>query len=900
MPLSWNEIKSRTVHFIKEWENESRERAEKDTFWNEFFNIFGITRRRVATFEHSVKRLNNNQGYIDLFWPGNLLAEHKSAGADLDAALDQAHSYLYGLQDDELPKMIIVSDFQRFGVFDLEEKTEYHFPLQDLLKNIEIFGFIAGYVKKSYDDENPVNAEAAARMGALHDKLDSIGYRGHALEVYLVRLLFCLFADDTGIFERGIFHEYIDLHTRQDGSDLAAHLAQIFQTLNTPKENRLSNLNEHLNRFPYVNGAVFAEPLPFASFDSGMRQTLLNACALDWGQISPAIFGSMFQAAMNPQERRDLGAHYTSEQNIMKVIEPLFLDELKSEMKQAEGNSRKLKTLHDKIAELKFLDPACGSGNFLIIAYRELRKIELEILKQLHSSGQGFLNIADVIRVNVNQFYGIEYDEFPARIAEVAMWLMDHQMNNEASLTLGQSFVRLPLTQAAHIHHANALRTDWEEVVPKTELNYILGNPPFYGTAYQSREQKKDISDLFFDLRSSGMLDYVTGWYIKASKFIQGTEIRVAFVSTNSIVQGEQAVVLWEYLILNFNIHINFAHQTFQWNNEAKGNAAVHVVIIGFSQINEKEKFIFHYTNIKGLPVKTTTERINHYLIDAQVLFIHPRTLPLCDVPKIGVGSALLDGGHLILSNEEKELTIEQEPLLEAYIKPLWSANEFIKNKTRWCLWLKDIDPKVLRNSPILKDKLQQVREFRFSSKRKKTYEMGYYPNLFGEERQPETNFLLIPKVTSENREYIPIGYMTKDDIITDKVFAFPEAELFHYGILTSKMHMIWMKFIGGRLKSDYSYSNTLVYNNFPWPQKVTDAQKQKVEEAAQAVLDARERYPHSSLADLYDPLTMPPDLVKAHKQLDKAVDNCYRKSPFENEMERMEFLFGEYEKLIG
>lgn len=895
MPISWNEIRTRTIQFMKEWEDESRERAEKDTFWNEFFEIFGLTRRHVATFEHYVKRLDRKHGFIDLFWPGHLLAEHKSRGVNLDLALDQAHSYLYGLKQEELPKMIIVSDFERFAIYDFDDKKEYHFGLNELLKNIEIFGFIAGYRKKSYQDEHPVNAEAAARMGVLHDKLDQIGYTGHALEVYLVRLLFCLFADDTGIFERGIFHEYIDLHTKEDGSDLAAHLAQIFQTLNTPREKRLKNLDENLNRFPYVNGAVFAEPLPFAAFDSGMRHKLLNACALDWGNISPAIFGSMFQAAMNPQERRDLGAHYTSEQNIMKVIEPLFLDQLKDEMQQATGNSRKLKDLHNKIAGLKFLDPACGSGNFLIIAYRELRRLELDILTQLHSSGQGFLDIGDIIRINVNQFYGIEYDEFPARIAEVAMWLMDHQMNNEASKILGQSFVRLPLTEAAHIRHANALRVDWQEVVPKEDLDYILGNPPFLGSRTMNREQKQEMVDVFDGFNKAKSLDYVSAWYYLAAKYIKGTKIKAAFVSTNSITQGLQVGLLWEQLI-NKGLHIHFAHKTFKWNNEAKGNASVYCVIIGFANTKPKEIILFEYPTVDSEPIRKQVSQINPYLVEADNIFIESKSSPICDVPEMAFGNMPADGGQLLLTDEEKTEFLLKEPQAQEFIKPLISAREFLNNEKRWCIWLNGVSPTRYRHLPLIMERIKNLKEIRLNSSRP---HLADIPMLFAQITQPEgKDFLLVPAHSSERRNYIPMGFFSAEHISHNSCLIVPEATLYHFGVMMSKMHMEWTKYTCGRLESRYRYSKEVVYNNFPWPQDITEAQKERVETAAQAVLDARVNYPESSLADLYDPLTMPPDLVRAHKSLDKAVDLCYRPQPFENEMERMGFLFNLYEEI--
>lgn len=469
MPLSWNEIKNRALSFTQEWENEISENAEAKSFWDGFFNVFGISRRRVATFEKSVKKLNDKQGFIDLLWKGVILIEHKSRGKSLDKAYQQAIDYFPGLKDHELPKYILVSDFAKFKLYDLETDQITEFLLKDFVNNVHLFDFIAGYEKRVYQEGDPVNIEAALLMGDFHDKLEKIGYQGHNLEVYLVRLLFCLFADDTGIFEKGIFQQYLDLHTKIDGSDLAMHLASIFHILNQDESKRLTNLDENLAQFPYINGKLCSENLPFASFDSEMRKMLLKACSLDWGKISPAIFGSMFQAVMNKQERRNLGAHYTSEKNIQKVIKPLFLDDLYIEFDKIKTNKNKLQEFHQKIANLRFLDPACGCGNFLIITYRELRDLEILILKELYKSGQLEIDISAIIKVNVDQFYGIEYDEFAVRIAEVAMWLIDHQMNLKVSNEFGQYFARIPITKSATIIHGNALQIDWETVV----------NPPY-------------------------------------------------------------------------------------------------------------------------------------------------------------------------------------------------------------------------------------------------------------------------------------------------------------------------------------------------------------------------------------------------------------------------------------
>ena len=898
MPLSWNEIKSRAIAFSQEWEHETSEDAEAKSFWDGFFHVFGISRRRVATFEQSVKKADNKQGFIDLLWKGVILVEHKSRGKNLDKAMQQAKDYFPGLKEHELPKYILVSDFQKFKLYDLDTNITTEFALKDFINQVHLFGFIAGYEKRTYKDEDPVNIQAAELMGKLHDKLEAVGYRGHDLEVYLVRLLFCLFADDTGIFDKGIFWEYIDLHTKSDGSDLAMHIASIFHTLNTPPEKRLTNLDTNLAQFPYVNGKLFAEVLQPAAFDSKMREMFLEACGFDWGKISPAIFGSMFQAVMNPTERRNLGAHYTSEKNIQKLIKPLFLDDLYLELEKVKSNRGKLQELHQKIANLYFLDPACGCGNFLIITYRELRQLEIKILQALNKNGQQFINIQDIIKVNVDQFAGIEYDEFAVRVAEVAMWLIDHQMNIQVSHEFGQYFFRVPLTKSAKIVHGNSLRIDWETVVEKEKLSFILGNPPFVGKQLQNAEQKADMQYVCNSIKNSGVLDYVSAWYIKAAQLIQNTNIRCAFVSTNSISQGEQVGIIWQELYNNYKIKIHFAHRTFSWSNEAKGNAAVHCVIIGFGLEDIENKRVFDYVNIKGEPTERKVKNINPYLTEGNDLIILKRNQPICNIPEMLKGSQPTDGGNLLMTEEEKVEYVIQEPSGEKFIKPFISADEFLNGKKRWCFWLKDIQPNELKKLPLLSDRVSKVRKMRLSSTKQSTVKWAYFPTLFTENRQPNTDYLLVPRVSSENRKYIPIGFFESSVIASDSCITIPNATLYLFGILTSEMHITWVKYVCGRLKSDYRYSNSIVYNNYPFPENVNEKQKQKVETAAQAVLDTRAKYPDSSLADLYDPLTMPPDLVKAHQILDKAVDLCYRPQPFVSELNRIEFLFSQYEAL--
>ena len=897
MTLSWNEIKDRALHFSKEWADTSNEEADAKPFLVEFFNVFGISSKRVSTFEHKVKKLDDSNGYIDLLWKGTILIEMKSRGKNLDKAYQQAVDYTHGLKQHELPKYILVCDFDIFRLYDLEDDKTIEFKLNDLVNNVQHFGYLLGYQKKVYKEQDPANIQAAELMGKLHDRLKEIGYEGHPLEVYLVRLLFCLFAEDTTIFNKQQFQDYIEQRTNEDGSDLAPKLQELFQVLNTAKEKRFKNLDEQLDEFPYVNGKLFEEILPMASFDKKMRQALLDCCVIDWSKISPAIFGSMFQSVMNPTERRNLGAHYTSETNILKLIKPLFLDELWREFESIKDNKNRLPEFHKKLSTLKFLDPACGCGNFLVITYRELRLLELEILRSLHKHGQQVLDIESIIWLDVDMMHGIEYEEFPARIAEVAMWLIDHQMNMLISNEFGQYFARLPLKKSAKIVHGNALQTDWETVVAKNELSYILGNPPFLGKSNQNAEQKADMEKVFAGYKGTGVLDYVAAWYLKAAQFIQNTTIKAAFVSTNSIAQGEQVGILWNILFNQYKIKIHFAHQTFSWKNEAKGNAAVHVVIIGFANFDSSNKSIFEYENIKSEPHEIKVKNINPYLLGGNDNFVEKRRMPICNVSEMIKGSMPNDGGYYLFTNQEKVDFVNNEPKSIKYFRRFIGGYEFLNNVERWCLWLADANPTEVKTMPLVIERIENVKKNRLQSNRETTRKDAVTPMLFGENRHTDSDYLALPEVSSENRNYIPVGYVEKTVIASNKIYMVPNASLFSFGILCSKMHNVWIKQISGRMKSDISYSTGIVYNNFPWPENPSEKQVNIIEEKAQKILDVRAEFPNSSLADLYNPLTMPPALVKAHNELDKAVDLAYRPQPFTSEANRMAYLFELYEK---
>jgi hypothetical protein len=895
MPLSWNEIKDRALRFSRDWADAHREDADAKSFWDAFFDIFGVPRRRVATFEQRVRKLGGGAGYIDLLWRGVLLIEHKSRGADLDRAHAQARDYFHGLTDAELPKYLLVSDFARFRLYDLDGgEPPVEFVLTDLHREVRRFGFIAGYQPRRYREEDPVNVEAAERMGKLHDALKAAGYEGHPLEVLLVRLLFCLFADDTGIFPRQAFHELITQRTSADGADLGLWLAQLFQTLNTAAERRQRTLDAQLAEFPYVNGRLFAEMLPLAAFDATMRQLLIDAAALDWGRISPAIFGSMFQSVMDKKARRNLGAHYTSEQNILKLIGPLFLDALTAELERIGNHTAKLHAFHGKLAGLRFLDPACGCGNFLVIAYRELRRLELTVLKRLYAvQGSVFTRIGELVRIDVDQFYGIEIEEFPAQIAQVALWLMDHQMNLEVAAEFGEYFARLPLVKSATIVHGNALRIDWSAVVPREQLSFILGNPPFSGAMVMDDVARTAFAEVFADLPGAGVLDFVAAWYWLSAKYIQGTGIEVGFVSTNSICQGEQVGLLWRPLLDRYSTRINFAHRTFKWSNEARGKAAVHCVIIGFSTQDASNKIIFDYATIDAEPSASKAMNINPYLVDASDVLLENRSSPISDVPPMRFGSMPRDGGWLLLDESEFAHLSENEPLAFSYVRKFMGADGFLNGSNRAL--------------PVLRARVEKVKEFRLASKADSTRSFASTPYLFCQIAQPDSEYVIVPRHSSANREIIPMGFLSQDVIAADSCNAVPNATRFHFGVLQSRMHMAWVKTVCGRLKNDYRYSKDVVYNNYPWPEPLDDKARTAIEAAAQAVLDARAAFPDSTLADLYDPLTMPPELVKAHQKLDRAVDAAYlaaekaagRKPPrLTTDAERVAFLFERYQAL--
>ncbi len=912
MRLSWNEVRTRAARFSADWRDAAYEKGETQSFYNAFFEIFGVQRRSVARYEEHVKKLDNRSGFIDLFWPGVLLVEQKSARGSLGHAYDQAGDYFDALAERDQPRYILVSDFQTFELHDLEEREQTIFALADLSEHVERFGFILGVQHRTFRDQDPANIKAAELVGRLYDSLESAGYRGHDLERFLVRVVFCLFADDTGIFDpRDSFLEFIETRTSEDGADLGGWLAQLFQTLDTPETERSSTLDEDLARFPYVNGDLFREFLRIPSFDAAMRQALLGACRFDWSVISPAIFGALFQSVMDPAERRAQGAHYTTEKNILKVIEPLFLDDLRAEFTRLKAlktrRAQRLGAFHTKLRGLTFLDPACGCGNFLIIAYRELRALEMEVIREIRTlkvdEGQDELDATAYSLVDVDQFHGFELSEFPARIAETALWMMDHIMNNRLSLAFGKVYARIPLTTAPHILNADALETDWGDLLSPTACDFVFGNPPFGGAKFQTADQRTQVREIAALGKTGGTLDYVSAWFICAGEYARRGRARIGFVATNSITQGEQAAQLWPLLFDRGKLEIAFAHRTFAWGSDARGKAHVHVVIIGLERREDARAYkrLFSYPDINGDPEETHHAALSPYLFDADGMAnphmtVREESKPINGMGKLITGTQPLEDGNLTFSAKSKAAFIEGEPGAAPYFRPFPGAREFIRAEERWILHTADIPPQELRDLPMVRVRLRAVREFRAKSKRKTTKRLAEYPTAYGVTVVPEKAFLIIPQVSSERRDYVPIGWLEPPVIPSEKLRLLLDATLADFALLTSAIHMTWMRTVTGRMKSDYMYSVGVVYNTFPTPPKSADMSK--LEPLAQAVLDARTAHLGATLADLYDPDLMPPNLRQAHQVLDRAVDRLYRPTGFASERERVKHLFMRYEHL--
>ena len=912
MRLSWNEIRVRAAQFVKEWQDATYESGETQSFYNDFFAVFGVARRSVARYEEHVRKLDNSSGYIDLFWPGMLLVEQKSSGRDLKRAYSQASEYFDALPERERPRYILVSDFQSFELHDLDESRQLAFALEDLPNHVEDFGFIIGVQPRSFQDQDPVNIEAAEIVGALHDALEESGYRGSNLERFLVRIVFCLFADHTGIFDqRGSFADYIETKTESDGTGLGGRIAELFQVLNVPEAERQQGWDEDLARLPYVDGDLFRDQLQIPAFTSAMRRQLLEACRFDWSKISPAIFGALFQSVMDARERRAQGAHYTTEQNILKVIEPLFLDDLKAELQQVKllkrGRAQKLRAFQQKLGRLTFFDPACGCGNFLIIAYRELRLLEIEVIRELMAAtgrpGQRRLDATQLSVVNVDQFYGIEIGEFAVRIAETALWMMDHILNNQLSLEFGETYVRIPLAKSPHLVCGDALEIDWSDVLAPAACSYVLGNPPFGGFVHRCAPKQDRTGEVLAHLGATGgRLDYVTAWFLKAGEYFRGRSARIAFVATNSITQGEQVSQFWPALFERHGLEIAFAHRTFAWGSDAPRPAHVHVVIVGLADRKSvpAKRRLFLYENAKQDAEETVVGSISPYLIDGGRLrdphvVVERHRDPLSGFPGVCVGTKPVDGGHYILDRDERAEILDREPGAAKLIHPFLGGREHINGRKRWILVPSEGSPSELRSMPHVMRRVEAVREYRLKEAGKLGQSLSDSPMQFHVTVIPDAEFLVIPEVSSEHRKYVPIGYQKPPVIPSNKLLVVENAKLHHFAILTSAMHMAWLGHLGGRLKSDFSYSSGLVYNTFPIPPGSPELER--LAPYAQAVLDARADHPGESLAALYDPHVMPEGLRRAHAKLDRVVDRLYRRSEFASDLERVEHLLALYEE---
>lgn len=909
--LALAEVRKRLAAFVQAFKNATNEQQQASIFWTRFYECYGIRAEEATVYEQAVRKLDGGRGRIDSFIPGLLIVEHKSKGRDLDAAYEQASDYFLALPALERPKYIVTSDFAKIRLYDLASKKHYECTLQQLPSKASWFKFLLGEQEAEITEETPINRNAAYQISKIHESLLRANFKGRGLEVFMTRLLFCMFADDTGIFgENNLLRKLIE-NTREDGTDLGSRLTELFDVFDQKVSERQTTLDDTLAAFPYVNGALFKERTRIPAFDSDLRKLLIECVVLDWSSISPAIFGAMFQGVLEEHEpdskrqstRRELGAHYTSERNILRVINPLFMDDLRSELEAARRSKAKLQVLYDKLPKLKFFDPACGCGNFLVIAYRELRRLEFEVISELFNfeHGRGLLDIETLCRVQLSQFYGIEIDDAAAHIARVALYITDHQLNTEAAARFGNTRATVPLVHTPNIVCGNAVRTDWNSVLPAEQCSYIISNPPFYGKQYQTVEQKADLESVAGSVKSFGVLDYVTCWYFKAADYIDGKGVEVALVSTNSITQGEQVGVLWRGLA-KYNLHINFAHRTFKWSNEGKANAAVHCVIIGFAQNNRTKKRLFDYANgIDKEPDVLDAKQINAYLVDAGWYLLSNLSKPISKVDEFSFGSMPNDGGYLLINTlDERNEFLKKCPTAAQYLRKIIGSKEFINNIDRWCLWLVGVDPSVLRSMQEVMLHVEGVKNKRLSSPRDETKKLASTPTLFGEIRQPKKDYLAYPEVSSGSRLYVPVGFVSSDVISSNKIYTLESAGMYEFGVISSAQHMAWMRTVTGRMKSDYQYSAGIVYNNFVWPKDVTDAQREAVEDTAQAILDARAKYINSSLADLYDPLAMPVELVKAHEANDRAVDKAYGYKGASNDATRVAFLFKLYDEAMS
>ena len=909
--------------FADRWKGKGYEKGESQKFWTTLLTeVFGIEHvDSFLLFEQQVKL--DHTSFIDGFIPSTkVMIEQKSLGKNLAEGIkqsdgsvlnpfQQAKRYAAELPYSQRPRWIVTCNFAEFWVYDMEQPNgePQKILLKDLEKEYYRLQFLVDEGNEHLKREMEVSVKAGNLVGIIYDKLlEQYGADDpetlRSLNILCVRLVFCLYAEDAGLFNnRTAFHDYLNAYPSQK---LRRALVDLFEVLDTPLAERDKYLEDDLAAFPYVNGGLFSDKtIEIPQFTDELKQLILEDASadFDWSEISPTIFGAVFECTLNPETRRSGGMHYTSIENIHKVIDPLFLDDLKAEfdkiqeMKQAAPRKQALATFQDKLASLTFFDPACGSGNFLTETFLSLRRLENKVIQAMFG-GENILTFDILIKVNISQFYGIEINDFACTVAKTALWIAESQTLKETSAIAGRPIDFLPLKTNAYIHEGNALRMDWSEVIAPEKLNYIMGNPPFVGYSLQSKEQKEEMLSIYVDekgkpYKTAGKIDYVAAWYWKAAQLMQtNPAIHAALVSTNSITQGEQVAAIWKPLFDRFGIHIDFAYRTFRWDSEADIKAHVHCVILGFSISGNSAKRLYLSDS-----QTISASNINAYLIDAPDTWIDSRSKPLCNVQEMFNGGKPVEGGFLILTKEEHDELLAKEPQAEPLFRPYMMGKDFIDRKPRYCLWLAGANPTLIRQCPQVLKRIQAVREYRLASTKEATRALADLPTLFAEVRECFSDYVAIPKVSSENRRYIPIEYLSKDIIAGDSIFMVSNASLYHFGVLTSNVHMAWMRVVCGRLKSDYRYSNTIVYNNFPWCQP-TEEQKARIEQTAQAILDARAKYPDCSLADLYDEVTMPPELRRAHQENDRAVMAAYGFSTKMTESECVAELFKMYQSL--
>lgn len=895
--MTEKEQKQAAKQFAEFWKDKGYEKGQSQTFWLQLLSqVYGIERpEQFIEFEDQV-HIDKNTGFIDGYIPTTkVLIEQKSIDKDLrkgirqsDGSLlnpfQQAKKYIAELPLSKHPKWVITCNFKSFLIYNMENpngEPEEIF-LKDLEKEYYRLQFIVDKENENLKKEMEISIQAGELVGKIYDEILPL-YKNpenveslKSLNMLCVRLVFCLYAEDAGLFgKHQMFHDYLK---KFETKDLRRALIDLFKVLDQKPEERDPYLDEELASFPYVNGGLFAdEDIEIPNLNDKVKELLLTKASedFDWSDISPTIFGAVFESTLNPETRRSGGMHYTSIENIHKVIDPLFLNDLKAELdeilsiKVLKTKKEKVYAFQEKISKLKFLDPACGSGNFLTETYLSLRRLENKGLDALQGGQIGFGDAnVNPIKVSIGQFYGIEINDFAVTVAKTALWIAESQMMHETEEILHMNLDFLPLKSYTNIIEGNALRIDWNEVIPNTECNYIMGNPPFVGARMMNNSQKEDINNIFNGIKNSGNVDYVGCWYIKATQYMKNTIITTALVSTNSICQGEQPAILWKK-IMDEGIRINFAYRTFRWDSEASLKAHVHCIIVGFSFVNKEQKKIFENGNTKAC------SNINAYLVEAPNIIIESRSKPICNAPEIGIGNKPIDDGNYLFTEEEMKEFIKKEPASEKYFKKFYGSQEFINNKVRYCLWVGECEPGELSKMPNVLERIKNVKEFRLKSKSEGTRKLAERPTRFHVENMPKTNYLLIPRVSSENRRYIPIGFMDKNDLCSDSVHITEGADLYDFGILTSNVHMSWMRAVAGRLKSDYRYSKEIVYNNFPWPNPTKD-QRQKIEQTAKMILDSRNKYLNSSYAELYNEILMPTDLRKAHQMNDIAVMEAY------------------------